>query len=133
VGLAGLRYDDRSFLQFNPSFFIEELGAVKGTLSFFLYASFKHRVKQGELFLDALVVKDLARGQGIGTFLLQEIFEFARQNHFQEIRLDVAATNSGARRLYERMGFTCFKTRSYLYLRRIFGATAIDMMQKQMN
>ncbi|CAN1213081.1 GNAT family N-acetyltransferase [Tumidithrix helvetica PCC 7403] len=133
VGLAGLRYDDRSFLQFNLSIFTEELGTIKGTLSFFLYTSFKHRVRQGELFLDALVVQDSARGQGIGTFLLQEIFEFARQNQFDRIRLDVAAANSSARRLYERMGFTCFKTRSYLYLQRIVGATAIDMMQKQMN
>jgi ribosomal protein S18 acetylase RimI-like enzyme len=130
VGLAGLRYDDRSFLQFNLSVFTQELGLVKGTLGFFLFVLFNHRVQKGELFLEVLIVNPEARGQGIGTLMLQELFEFARQNQFDQIKLDVAAINPNARRLYERMGFVCLKTRNYPFLRRIIGATAIDSMQK---
>jgi ribosomal protein S18 acetylase RimI-like enzyme len=133
VGLAGLRYDDRSFLRFHLSVFIQEMGFLKGMFGFFLFILFNHRVQQGELFLEVLIVNVESRSKGIGTLMLQEIFEFARQNQFHEIKLDVAAINPNARRLYERMGFACLKTRNYPFLRQIIGATAIDSMQKLMS
>jgi len=48
------------------------------------------------------------RGRGLGTRLLMQLIEWARDNGFQTMRLDVAdeVRSAPAVRLYERLGFT---------------------------
>ncbi len=47
---------------------------------------------------------------GLGSFLLQSAFEKLRRQGFEEVSLTVTATNRGAVRLYERLGFDTFYT-----------------------
>jgi ribosomal protein S18 acetylase RimI-like enzyme len=71
------------------------------------------------------------RGKGIGTRLLESVFDFARTEGFSSVRLDVVDTNPGARRLYERMGFVPVKTGHYPYLRRVMGFSAGTTMIRE--
>lgn len=50
-------------------------------------------------------VRSSHRGQGIGTALLTRAEEFARERDMHRIELEVFATNEGAIRLYEKLGY----------------------------
>lgn len=58
-----------------------------------------------ELFIQKVGVSPEMRGRGLGTALISERIAAAREKGFRRCVLDVAATNPGAQRLYERMGF----------------------------
>ena len=66
--------------------------------------SFIAIVPSDDYYIRALAVDPDQRGHGIGTLLLNVLTEAARASGCQRLALDVAATNKGARRLYERMG-----------------------------
>lgn len=53
-----------------------------------------------------LAVMPSHRGRGIGTRLLDAVTERARQSGCCKVTLEVRASNSNARRLYERLGFS---------------------------
>lgn len=59
----------------------------------------------GQLLMDGICVDASARGQGVGSALIGEILEVARDLGMSEVRLDVIDTNPGAMRLYRRLGF----------------------------
>ena len=61
-------------------------------------------VPSDDYYIRALAVDPDQRGHGIGTLLLNVLTEAARASGCQRLALDVAATNKGARRLYERIG-----------------------------
>jgi RimJ/RimL family protein N-acetyltransferase len=45
------------------------------------------------------------RGRGVGTRLIETLFEWARQHGIRRIEIEAFANNPGAIRLYEAMGF----------------------------
>ena len=55
--------------------------------------------------MDGIVVDPEHRGKGVGTRLFSSLVNFAKSVQHSTMRLDVIDTNSGARRLYERLGF----------------------------
>lgn len=56
-------------------------------------------------FIDELYLKAPYRGKGWGSWLLQYLVTYCRQNQFGALLLEAAHTNEGAARLYERFGF----------------------------
>ncbi|RJT75660.1 GNAT family N-acetyltransferase [Arthrobacter cheniae] len=56
--------------------------------------------------LKHLFVQEAARGAGVGTVLCAWTESYAAQAGFDKIYLGVGVENQGARRLYERLGFT---------------------------
>jgi ribosomal protein S18 acetylase RimI-like enzyme len=58
--------------------------------------------------LDMLYVKPEARGNGLGTELIRAAAEYARAQGAEMLALEVQERNAGARRLYERLGFTTY-------------------------
>jgi RimJ/RimL family protein N-acetyltransferase len=59
----------------------------------------KHRCSLG------IMLKNRFTGLGIGTILITELFELAKQLEYEQIELNVVANNIGARKLYEKLGF----------------------------
>lgn len=57
------------------------------------------------LYIQNISVDALARGEGIGTKLMNFVNEFALQNGYSSLWLDVAYNNPKAKKLYEREGF----------------------------
>ncbi len=79
--------------------------AVKGTLiNELLTAS----VGKNDYYLSNIAVDPQFRGQGIGTYILENAFKAADKKGCKRVLLDVTLHNEGARRLYERFGFKVY-------------------------
>jgi ribosomal protein S18 acetylase RimI-like enzyme len=59
-----------------------------------------------EFYLQAMIVDEEHRGEGVGSALIDSIEDRARATGSTRLSLDVSANNEGARRLYERRGMT---------------------------
>lgn len=66
---------------------------------------------EGELYVAHLGVDPPRRGQGVMTRMLERHVELARRRGYAAVTLDVARTNPGAHRLYERLGFRVVELR----------------------
>ena len=55
--------------------------------------------------LSVLAVEKVAEGKGVGTALLDQCMEWARQRGSDRLTLSALVTNARARALYERKGF----------------------------
>jgi ribosomal protein S18 acetylase RimI-like enzyme len=87
-------------------------------------------VDNDRFLMDGLCVAAGARGQGVGTLLLQAICDEARSRHYRAVRLDVIDSNPRARALYERCGFQAVRTERLGPLRLFFGFAAATTMIK---
>ena len=77
------------------------------------YAAFWCVVDQGEL--GNVAVSSAWRGRGLGARLLEEVLRRAGRRGIVEVFLEVRPTNTVARRLYERFGFTTVGRRRNYY------------------
>ena len=82
--------------------------------------------------MDGIAVAPDMRGQGIGARLLDLITDYAADQQFETIRLDVVDTNPQARKLYERKGFVATKTEQFEWLRWLLGFGAVTTMVKSL-
>jgi GNAT superfamily N-acetyltransferase len=79
----------------------------------------------------AIAVAETARGQGVGAMLLARIFDYAREQGYPAVVLEVVDTNP-ARHLYERMGFTAVSTFHFGPFTRRIGFSAVTKMRKDL-
>jgi ribosomal protein S18 acetylase RimI-like enzyme len=56
-------------------------------------------------YIEALAVAEEERGKGIGTLLIESAMEWTQAQRRTRIALHVLNSNTGAQRLYQRMGF----------------------------
>lgn len=68
-----------------------------------------------EIHINNVAMRPQFRQQGIGTALLQHVLAEARTLGARRATLEVRASNEGARRLYERLGFYVAGTRRNYY------------------
>jgi ribosomal protein S18 acetylase RimI-like enzyme len=78
--------------------------------------------------LDGICVAREARGQGVGSALLEAICAEAQARGYIAVRLDVIDSNWRAKALYERMGFLPVGTTPIGMLRHVFGFDASTTM-----
>ena len=71
----------------------------------------RHSDEAGQLRV--MLVEPEARGQGIGTRLIQECLAFARAAGYRKVRLWTNSVLVDARRLYEKAGFRLVESESY--------------------
>ncbi|BFI97548.1 MAG: hypothetical protein RSP_30580 [Rhodanobacter sp.] len=64
---------------------------------------FRKRSKVARLY--SIATHHAARGQGVGTELLDAVERLAQRRRCRALRLEVRADNAGAIRLYERLGY----------------------------
>lgn len=81
--------------------------AVAGFCSFWLVFE--------EIHINNVALRPALRGQGLGTALMRRVLREARQLGARRATLEVRASNAGARRLYERLGFRHEGTRRNYY------------------
>jgi len=133
VGVAGLQYDGRNFVTPRRSEFVRQFGPLSGTTRFVMFKLFALAYGQKDMYIDVLAVSPAMRGKGIGTLLLDAVFQAARDKGFRSVSLEVVDTNPDARRLYERVGFVVQHTYPYPYLRGIAGFSASIKMVKPLD
>ncbi len=68
------------------------------------------------LHLEDVCIDESCRGKGVGAVLLEYVAEWAKANGFNRLDLDVWEFNEGARRFYERYGFSTQKRRMDMWL-----------------
>lgn len=94
-----------------------------------LVLSLLERDTENQRFLmDGIFVSDGARGQGVGTRLLDAICDEAERRGYTEVRLDVIDTNPRARALYDREGFVAGGEHRLGPLRHVFGFESATTM-----
>lgn len=86
-----------------------------------LLALLERDVENERFLMDGIFVRETARGQGVGTLLLNAIALEARQRGYAEVRLDVIDSNPRARSLYERHGFVALPSQNLGLLSHVFG------------
>lgn len=88
--------------EFFECFVVEtaEKEVVGMALYYFVYYTWVGK----SLYLDDLYVKEAHRGDGIGSKLLDKIFEVARQNNCKRVRWQVLNWNEPAIQLYKKLG-----------------------------
>ncbi|MEP5152316.1 GNAT family N-acetyltransferase [Planktotalea sp.] len=82
------------------------------------------------LLMDGIFVQANARGQGVGTALLQAVEAHAASMGLSTVRLDVIDSNLRARALYEREGYSEITVKNLGPLRAVFGFSAAMEMSK---
>ena len=68
-----------------------------------------------EAEITSFSVRSDLRGQGIGTKFLTELLQYVRQDGAKIAFLDVRESNTAARRLYEKCGFSVLGRRKRFY------------------
>lgn len=68
-----------------------------------------------EIHINNVAILPELRGRGIGTALMRRVMEEARRLGAKRATLEVRASNEGARKLYERLGFYVAATRRNYY------------------
>ena len=63
----------------------------------------------------ALAVDPAQQGKGLGTKIVHEIFDYAREQHKKAVRLDILGTNVMAERLYTKCGFQFVEAKNMFY------------------
>ncbi|MEL7091606.1 MAG: GNAT family N-acetyltransferase [Pseudomonadota bacterium] len=96
----------------------------------FPLALLERKAPAGVLQMDGICVAAAARGRGVGTALLNGLFDYARDTGFQAVTLDVIDRNPRARALYERIGFAAQGQHSAWPLRGLLGFDYATRMVK---
>jgi ribosomal protein S18 acetylase RimI-like enzyme len=85
------------------------LDAFKFLIIEMIDSLFLSNLDDDDYYFFIIAVDENARGQGIGSFILEEGIKLARKKGCRRAVLDVDIENEGALRLYERFGFRKFK------------------------
>lgn len=64
-----------------------------------------YTIADRRIYLSRMVAKKEYRGQGIGSKIIEFLFDHAKSLGYTEMSVGVDSVNTGARRLYERSGF----------------------------
>jgi GNAT superfamily N-acetyltransferase len=131
VGMAGLEYAGQYFFDPRWRSFAQEFGWLGGLLRLALFLPFAHHHSEGDLTLGALAVAAQVRGQGVGTQLMEAVFDWACERGFRSVSLEVVDTNPQARRLYERLGFVARRTQRLPSFFNRLGFSAVTLMVKE--
>jgi ribosomal-protein-alanine N-acetyltransferase len=68
-----------------------------------------------EIHINNVAVRPMFRGRGLGSALMRHVLAEARRLGARRATLEVRASNTAARRLYERLGFYVAATRRNYY------------------
>jgi ribosomal protein S18 acetylase RimI-like enzyme len=130
LGIAGFKTRDGAFADADRADLVAVYGRFGGYWRRHLLALLIRDEDNERFLIDGICVAKALRGQGIGTALLAALCDEGRKRGHGGIRLDVVETNTRARALYLRQGFTVLRTDRMGLLGPIFGFKAAIAMAK---
>ena len=130
LGVAGFKTKSGAFTEGRLRDIFRHYGIFGGWWRAMIMSVLDRPVRPGELLMDGIAVHGDARGKGVGTALLEAIFDKARELDLTSVRLDVIDANPRARTLYERRGFVAGKEQSTGLFRHVFGFSNYTEMIK---
>jgi len=69
-------------------------------------------IEDDDLYLAEVAIDSRLRGQGIGGKVVCDVIEYAKSKGYKRVTIDADFRNHGAKRLYERLGFSQFNKKS---------------------
>lgn len=82
------------------------IGYVIGGWSHLNFSAYKGRRAE----LENICVDENSRGQGIGSMLVKELYQWCKQNNATYVMVDVFSPNIQAYKFYEKQGFTPYSS-----------------------
>lgn len=129
VGIAGFQTDKGSLTGgLDLEGLIKSLGFFRGIWAGLIFSLFERTPKENELVMDGIVVDATQRGFGLGSKLLDQIIDHAKNNNYETVRLDVIDSNPRAKKLYESKGFSATQTEHFPYLKWLIGFSGSTTM-----
>ena len=133
LGFVGLEkgngyYTHLSFQGFKEAFGL--LGAMWRYAAYWIFRLFHPMHKNDVVHIDPIVVSDEARGMGIGTKLIEAVFEQAKRMRKKKVVLEVVDTNPMAKKLYEKLGFRVVKAEKLSFFTKDAGFEKVYHMEK---
>lgn len=128
LGLVGFKSPDGAFAGGGLADLIGIYGTAGALWRAGLLWLLERDLDNDRFLMDGICVADSARGQGVGTALLDAICDEGRARGYPSVRLDVIDSNARARALYERQGFVATRTSQMGALRWVFGFSASTTM-----
>ena len=130
AGMAGLISHSGQFFHFRLKTFRQHFGLFR-SIFYTLMMGSEDSVFVNELKIAPLAVASDMRGRGIGTKLIGHVERYAREQGYRILSLDVVDTNTGALRLYQKLGFRIHSTAHFLGLTKRAGFSGSHYMQKR--
>lgn len=103
-------------------------GWISASFRSLLLAALERDIENERFLMDGIFVAQTARGQGVGTALLDAVAQEAKSRGYTQVRLDVIDTNPRAKALYRHVGFKevkTVKTGLFKYIVRFSAATTM--------
>lgn len=132
LGVAGFKTADGGLVGGGLSDMTPLYGWFGGVWRGVLLDQLERDLSDGQLLMDGIFVDGTARGQGVGTALLDAVLAHAKALGSTEVRLDVIDSNPRARALYERVGFIPCGTVKTWPLNHVFGFREATTMVRQL-
>ena len=120
AGFAALKSDGHSFVNPTLATFRDEYGMLGGVIRALIMSQLDSKPTANDIMIESICVNESVRGMGIGQMLLSYIKDLACKQG-KNVILDVIADNTGARRLYERIGFYEIGRKSFIFSAPLFG------------
>lgn len=133
IGFVGIETGERFYTQLSLSAFLKAYNIVSASwryMAYGLYRLFHGRTGSDAVHIDPIVVSSEARGMGVGTKLLEAVFNYAKKHRKRKVILEVVDTNPRARKLYEKMGFRVVKVENTMLLTSQAGFQKVYHMEK---
>lgn len=130
LGIIGFRSARGGFAEGSFGTMVGVYGLFGAAWRWAALRALSREVDNDRLLIDGICVAREARGQGVGTALIEALAQSPAARGHAEMRLDVVDTNIRARALYERLGFRAVRTETLGPLRHLFGfETAVTMVR----
>lgn len=133
LGVAGFKTHQGALVGGDFSDMVAVYGWLGSLWRVGLLALLERDIENKRFLMDGIFVSPTARGQGVGTALLDAICDLAQVRGYQEVRLDVIDSNPRARALYERQGFAAIKTDRLGPLSWVFGFKSSATMVRKIS
>ena len=130
IGLAGFKTPDGSFAGGGGADLAAIYGRFGAAWRGALLWALNREVDNDRFLLDGICVAETARGQGVGSALIDRICAEGLRRGYLAVRLDVVDSNDRARALYQRLGFVPVHTERLGLLRHVFGFASATTMIK---
>lgn len=111
-------------------YFFKNLGPIKTIKALLGLWLLSGHVDEWECYIEFITVSSSCRGTGIGSLLLKQAEGYAREKQKQYLTLYVTEDNTGARKLYRKIGFTDVRVKKSLFLKAIIGVERWVFMRK---
>jgi ribosomal protein S18 acetylase RimI-like enzyme len=132
LGVVGFKTAQGALVGGSFSDFRAVYGYFGATWRALLLALLERDIENERFLMDGIFVAPQARGQGVGSRLLDAVAAEATLRGYREIRLDVIDSNHRARALYERSGFVAVGSQHMGPLKHLFGFDSATTMVRRL-